>query len=69
MVTIGKIGGRDETLITELCGLSSDTKPIGNGLKNGSLFYEINTSKYYIYNETSQTWNKINVLNSNNSSN
>lgn len=49
-----------------LFGLSTDTKPtdvfeFGGAeipIKNASLFYEINTSDLYVYDEDGETWIK-----------
>ena len=38
----------------KLRGLSTDTKPMN--VANGSSFYEIDTQKYYMFDETNQTW-------------
>ena len=36
-------------------GLSSDRGGL-TGMKNGDLYYEIDTAKLYVYNETGETW-------------
>ena len=36
-------------------GLSTDIKPIEVGL-NGSIFYEIDTTKAYVYDEEGKVW-------------
>lgn len=36
-------------------GLSTDTKPAGKGI-NGSIFYEMDTGKVYMYDETNNMW-------------
>lgn len=41
-------------LRVQLEGLSGDTKP--TTVKNGSGFYEINTGKYYMFDEENSTW-------------
>lgn len=42
--------------VFSLIGLSTDTKPIGGIIENGSTFYEIDTCKTYIYDKTNQVW-------------
>ena len=39
-------------------GLSTDAKPTGKGL-NGSIFYEMDTEKSYIYDEETNVWRLI----------
>lgn len=39
MVTISKLGGVNGTSETEFCGLSSDIKPVDEGIPNGSSFF------------------------------
>lgn len=41
---------------TTLIGLSTDTKPLGGAVKNGSVFIEMNTGKIYFYNEAGNAW-------------
>lgn len=36
-------------------GLSTDTKPTDN-VRNGSTFFEIDTSKSYVYDEQNKQW-------------
>lgn len=48
-----------EYIITELRGLSTDTKPIKYGeryIDNGSVFVEIDTGKIFFYDLSTQTW-------------
>ena len=42
--------------VFSLAGLSTDTKPIGGIIENGSTFYEIDTCKTYIYDKANQVW-------------
>lgn len=41
-------------------GLSTDTKPVDSGLKendlNGSVFYEMDTQKVFMYDEEGSEW-------------
>ena len=39
-------------------GLSTDTKPTNEG-ENGSVWWEIDTGKCYIYNEANSTWVEV----------
>lgn len=39
----------------ELFGLSSDTKPTDH-IATGSSFWEVDTQKLYMFNETSNSW-------------
>ena len=39
----------------EYHGLSTDTKPI-EGVGNGSVFFEMDTCKVFMFNEESKTW-------------
>lgn len=51
--------GDKEYIITELRGLSTDTKPIKYGeryIDNGSVFVEIDTGKIFFYDLDSETW-------------
>ena len=50
MVT--KVSAFDE--VKEIYGLSTDTKP--TDVPNGSLFVEMDTSKLYLFDEGSGTW-------------
>lgn len=36
-------------------GISTDTKPVGKGL-NGSIFYEMDTGKVYMFDEDNSLW-------------
>lgn len=37
-------------------GLSSDTKPTGPMVANGSIFLEMDTGKVFVYDEENKTW-------------
>ena len=41
---------------TTMFGLSTDTKPTGADVVNGSVFIEMNTGKIYFYSKTDTTW-------------
>lgn len=48
-----------EYIITELRGLSTDTKPVKYGeryIDNGSVFVEIDTGKIFFYDLSTETW-------------
>lgn len=67
MITITdgqKIKTNDEgrTMVAELRGLSTDTKPTKVGditIDNGSVFIEINTGKLFFYDLENETWNEV----------
>ncbi len=59
MISIEKVGGANNTKGTEFRGLSTDTKPVGTDIPNGSVFVEINTSKVYMYSLSTQTWHEL----------
>lgn len=50
MVTMKKSQGQ----INEYYGLSTDTKP--TGCPNGSIFYEMDTVKLYMFDGANQQW-------------
>ena len=60
MITKLTMGGRYNTSIMELVGLSTDDKPIedfkGNSVSNGSYFYEMDTKKLYQFDEENKVW-------------
>lgn len=58
MITIDKIGGQTVTKRAELYGLSTDTKPIIDGIPTGSTFYVVDTQEIYMYDEEHQIWIK-----------
>jgi len=50
--------------VQQIRGLSSDIKPTNASLKegiipNGSVFFEMDTSKIYMFNYDSQTWLEV----------
>ena len=47
--------GAEQTLGEGVC-LSTDTKPTGDSIANGSRLMEIDTSKLYFYDAESETW-------------
>lgn len=54
--------GHAGTTITtgwDLRGLSTDTKPTGDEVPNGSTFLEMDTSEVYIYDKANTTWLKL----------
>ena len=55
-IDTGKIIGDRQYI--EYAGLSTDVKPVG-GLMTGSTFIEVNTGYVYLYDEASETWNKV----------
>lgn len=63
MVTLNKIGIKDNNNQLEIYGLSTDTKPIdmidGYEIVNGSIFIEMDTGKVYLFNKASDTWGEI----------
>ena len=63
MITINKIEKQGkETMLVELSGLSTDTKPTemgGKAVDNGSTFIEINTGKIYLYDLEHEQWEEI----------
>ena len=42
----------------ELAGTSLDTKPTDH-IATGSLFFEVDTTDVYTYDETNHEWNKV----------
>ena len=50
MITVGN-------LTNEYNGLSTDTKPT-DGVRNGSVFIEIDTGKRYLFDEENKEWNE-----------
>ena len=59
-MTLTKIGEHTNAPVLELCGLSSETKPIdfyeGYPILTGSTFWEIDTGTIFAYNAEAQTW-------------
>jgi len=60
MVT-AQLNGTGKQIVT-FFGLSTDEKPTGAWnvakIENGSVFYEMDTSDYYFYDEEHNTWLK-----------
>ena len=60
MVTLLKVGDECWAKTLEICGLSTDEKPIGiiNGVDivNGSTFVEMDTAKVFMYSQSDSTW-------------
>ena len=63
MVSITKTDVKNsKTIIGELAGLSTDTKPTkidGNEVGNGCKFLEIDTGKIYIFDEQNKQWKEF----------
>lgn len=60
MVTLIKIGGRYNTNVLEIKGLSGDTKPTteieGMNISNGSTYVEIDTGDTYMFDAENGIW-------------
>ena len=60
MVSIYRIIDFSSKYLFELVGLSTDEKPIGKfdgqPIKNGSLFFEMDTSNSFLYDEENSIW-------------
>lgn len=60
MITLNKYADKPDKAYIELYGLSTDNKPIekfkNTLLKNGSIFYEMDTKKAFIYDEENHQW-------------
>ena len=50
------MGGANGTVEAEFYGLSTDSKPVDEGIPNGSSFFEMDTFKVYFFNKTTKTW-------------
>ncbi len=63
MVTLAKIGGRYNTPLLEIRGLSTDTKPTtkieGMIVTNGSTYIEIDTGDTYMFDAENGVWHNI----------
>lgn len=46
----------DARYIYEYRGLSTDTKPTDSKIANGSVFFEIDTAKVYMFNGETRQW-------------
>lgn len=53
----------DDKSLEEFYGLSDDTKPT-DGIATGSVFFEVDTSAIFIYDEENSTWYEIGAENS-----
>lgn len=60
MVTLLKVGDECWAKQLEICGLSTDNKPIhtinGIDIVNGSIFTEMDTKKVFIYSQSDAHW-------------
>ena len=60
MVTLSAYGGKPNRNVSEIAGLSTDTKPTetieGIGIANGSTYIEMDTAKVYIFDEENKLW-------------
>ena len=63
MVSIYRIIDFSSKYLFELVGLSTDEKPIGKydnqPIKNGSLFFEMDTSNSFLYDEENSIWRSM----------
>lgn len=50
------ISGANDLNVIDLVGLSKDTKPINEYIKNGSLYLEMDTGKVFIFDEEYARW-------------
>jgi hypothetical protein len=55
-VNRARLGPDGETVVEEYRGLSGDTKPTLLRNRNGSVFYEMDTRKVYMYDGENQIW-------------
>lgn len=60
MVSIDSYYGKKNEKTLEFMGLSTDDKPLneyeGHKIYNASSFYEMDTKKFYFYDEENNTW-------------
>ena len=54
MFSARKYANKDQSAQDYVC-LSTDTMPT-DGIVNGSMCLEMNTGKFYVYNEAGETW-------------
>ena len=62
MITISKIENSNNIAKVELYGLSTDEKPTkmgDNNIANGSLFIEVDTGKFYLYDLENEQWHEV----------
>lgn len=66
--TLERYGAYYNRLVCEFCGLSTDKKPIKKFnispdtviyIQNGSIFYEMDSIKQYLYDSGSHNWHEI----------
>jgi hypothetical protein len=55
-VNRARLGPSGETVIEEYRGLSTDTKPTLRADRNGSVFYEMDTKRVWMYDGENQAW-------------
>ena len=60
MITLNVTNNKNNATVRSFLGLSRDTKPIkwfqDKAIPNGSLFYEIDTARNYMYSADDETW-------------
>ena len=60
MITLNVTNNKNNATVCSFLGLSRDTKPIkwfqDKAIPNGSLFYEIDTARNYMYSADDGTW-------------
>ena len=60
MITLNITNNKNNATVRSFLGLSRDTKPIkrfrDKAIPNGSLFYEIDTARNYMYSADNETW-------------
>lgn len=63
MITLNKYADQPNKAYIELYGLSTDKKPIekfkNTLIKNGSIYYEMDTKKAFIYDEENHRWLEV----------
>ena len=62
MVTVDRIAGQSNGRSSDFRGLSTNTKPTkatGKEVENGSTYFEMDTSKVFMYDEENDTWHEI----------
>lgn len=58
MITLHKAAWQNKIRNAEFHGLSTDTKPLGSSIGNGSTFYEIDTGDTYRFDKENNQWLK-----------
>lgn len=60
MITLLKVGDECWAKRLEICGLSTDEKPVGTlygvDIVNGSTFVEMDTKKVFMYSQSDSHW-------------